>query len=85
MTLSALMIWGFLKNTLNFGVYYSNSSRLINRQRLLIDDSLAVLNSARLFGIAHLISVSKPDSKQPKKNVTDYPAIEDFRELMIGL
>ncbi len=52
---------------------------------LLIDDSLAVLNSARLFGIAHLISVSKPDSKLPKKNVTDYPAIEDFRELMIGL
>jgi 5'-nucleotidase len=52
---------------------------------LLIDDSLAVLNSARLFGIAHLISVSKPDSNQPKKVVTDYPAIEDFRELMIGL
>ena len=52
---------------------------------LLIDDSLAVLNSARLFGIAHLISVSKPDSKQPKKHVTDYPSIEDFRELMGGL
>ena len=52
---------------------------------LLIDDSLAVLNSARLFGITHLISVSKPDSKQPKKNITDYPAIEDFRELMTGL
>ena len=52
---------------------------------LLIDDSLAVLNSARLFGIAHLISVSKPDSKQPKKHVTDYPSIEDFRELMAGL
>jgi 5'-nucleotidase len=52
---------------------------------LLIDDSLAVLNSARLFGIAHLISVSKPDSKLPKKHVIDYMAIEDFRELMIGL
>jgi HAD superfamily hydrolase (TIGR01509 family) len=52
---------------------------------LLIDDSLVVLNSARLFGIAHLISVSKPDSKQPKKHITGYPAIEDFRELMIGL
>jgi putative hydrolase of the HAD superfamily len=52
---------------------------------LLIDDSLAVLNSARLFGIAHLISVSKPDSKQPKKTITDYPSIEDFRELMAGL
>ena len=52
---------------------------------LLIDDSLAVLDSARLFGIAHLISVSKPDSKQPKKHVADYPSIEDFRELMVGL
>jgi putative hydrolase of the HAD superfamily len=52
---------------------------------LLIDDSLAVLNSARLFGIAHLISVSKPDSKQPKKHVAGYPSIEDFRELMTGL
>ena len=51
---------------------------------LLIDDSLAVLNSARLFGIAHLISVSKPDSKLPKKNVTDYLAIEDFRELIMN-
>lgn len=52
---------------------------------LLIDDSLAVLNSARQFGVVHLISVSKPDSRQPKKHVTGYPAIEDFRELMIGL
>jgi HAD superfamily hydrolase (TIGR01509 family) len=55
------------------------------KNTLLIDDSQAVLNSARLFGIAHLISVSKPDSKQPKKEVVDYPAIEDFRELMAGL
>lgn len=52
---------------------------------LLIDDSLAVLNSARQFGMAYLISVSRPDSKQPKKETGDYPAIEDFRELMDGL
>jgi putative hydrolase of the HAD superfamily len=52
---------------------------------LLIDDSLAVLNSAKQFGIAHLISVSKPDTRQPKKLMTAYPAIEDFRELMPGL
>jgi len=52
---------------------------------LLIDDSLAVLNSARQFGMAYLISVSRPDSRQPKKETGDYPAIEDFRELMGGL
>ena len=52
---------------------------------LLIDDSLAVLNSAKQFGIAYLISVSRPDTRLPKKDITGYPAIEDFRELMIGL
>jgi putative hydrolase of the HAD superfamily len=52
---------------------------------LLIDDSLAVLHSARQFGIEHLISVSRPDSRLPKKHIVDFPAIEDFRELMPGL
>lgn len=52
---------------------------------LLVDDNLAVLASARRFGIGHLISVSRPDSRQPKRVITDYPAIEDFRELMDGL
>ncbi|NOT10874.1 MAG: GMP/IMP nucleotidase [Methylococcaceae bacterium] len=52
---------------------------------LLVDDSLAVLNSARQFGITQLISVSKPDTNMPKKLIADYPAIEDFRELMTGL
>jgi putative hydrolase of the HAD superfamily len=52
---------------------------------LLIDDSLAVLNSARQYGIAHLVSISRPDSGLPKKEIVDFPAIEDFRELMRGL
>ena len=52
---------------------------------LLIDDSLAVLNAAREYGIAHLVSVSRPDSGMPKNEIVDFPAIEDFRELMRGL
>jgi len=52
---------------------------------LLIDDSLAVLHAAKTFGIRHLLAVSRPDSAQPKKVIIDYPAIEDFRELMAGL
>ncbi|MEC4747598.1 GMP/IMP nucleotidase [Methylomicrobium sp. Wu6] len=56
-----------------------------NSKTLLIDDSLAVLNSAKAFGIQNLLSVSRPDSRQPKKVIVDYPAIEDFRELMAGL
>jgi putative hydrolase of the HAD superfamily len=52
---------------------------------LLIDDSIAVLNSARLFGIKNLISISKPDSSLPKRDIEDYMSIEDFRELLTSL
>jgi HAD superfamily hydrolase (TIGR01509 family) len=52
---------------------------------VLIDDSPAVLHSAKQFGIKYLISVSRSDTRLPKKVIIDYPAIEDFRELMTGL
>lgn len=52
---------------------------------LLVDDSLAVLNAARAFGIGQIVAVSKPDSQQAKRSISDFLAIEDFRELMVGL
>ncbi len=52
---------------------------------LLIDDSLAVLHSARQFGIGYVVAVTKPDTQLPEKYISDYPAIADFRELMAGL
>lgn len=52
---------------------------------LLVDDNLAVLDAAKAFGISNLVSVSRPDSSQPKRIIVDYPAIEDFRALMVGL
>jgi putative hydrolase of the HAD superfamily len=77
---------------LGFPKEHADFWRLLQQQRgfekqstLLIDDSLAVLDSAGQFGIAHLISVSRPDTRLPKKEITAYPAIEDFRELMEGL
>jgi putative hydrolase of the HAD superfamily len=52
---------------------------------LLVDDSLTVLRSARAFGIGHLVSISKPDSQAPARQITEFPASEDFRALMPGL
>ena len=49
---------------------------------VLVDDSLPVLDSARRFGIAHLVAVKKPDTQQPEKHTGDYPAIDDFSQLM---
>lgn len=52
---------------------------------LLVDDSLPVLRSAQSFGIAHLAAISKPDSRAPIRQITEFPAAEDFRALMTGL
>jgi putative hydrolase of the HAD superfamily len=61
-------------------------AHVFEKQRtLLVDDSLAVLRSASAFGIAHLVSISKPDSQKPKNHITEFPAAEDFRALMPGL
>ena len=49
---------------------------------LLVDDSLPVLDSASAYGIASLIAVKRPDTRQPEKDTGAYPAIESFRELM---
>lgn len=77
--------FGMPKEHENFWELLQQQHYFEKQTTLLIDDSLAVLNSARQFGIAHLISVSRPDTKLPKKEITAYPAIEDFRELMAGL
>jgi len=54
-----------------------------DRQRtLLVDDSLPVLRSARAHGIAHLLAVYQPDSRQPEKDVGDFQAIRSFREIL---
>lgn len=52
---------------------------------LLVDDSLAVLRSAKQFGIGQLVAISKPDSRAPIRSITEFPSIEDFRALMPGL
>ncbi len=49
---------------------------------LLVDDSLAVLRSALAFGIRHLIAVRKHDSTRPSRLITEFSAIEDFRQIM---
>lgn len=55
------------------------------QRTLLIDDSLAVLNSARQYGIRYLVAVAKPDSRRAPRQIGDFVAIDDFRALMTGI
>ena len=49
---------------------------------VLVDASLPVLDSARRYGIAQLVAVKRPDTQQPLKETGDYPAIDDFSQLL---
>ncbi len=53
-----------------------------NDTTLLIDDSLAVLRSARDYGIRWLLSVINPDSKTPPRTIDEFDAIESFRQIL---
>jgi len=48
---------------------------------LLVDDSLPVLRSARGYGIAWLLAVLRPDSRLPPRQVSEFDAIDSFREI----
>ncbi len=64
--------WDKLKDRLPFN----------NTTTLLIDDSLPVLRSAKRFGIGFLRAVYHPDSKNPRRDVAEFEAIEDFLQIM---
>jgi putative hydrolase of the HAD superfamily len=52
---------------------------------LFVDDSPAVLSSARQYGIHSILAIVKPDSKQPVREMNEFPAIENFSEITAGL
>ena len=57
-----------------------------NPQRtLLVDDSLAVLASAQRYGIAHLLSITQPDSTRPERRIDEYDSTNDFSEVIATL
>ena len=49
---------------------------------LFVDDSLAVLHSARAHGIGHVLAITDADSQGPPRETGDFPAIANFSELL---
>lgn len=49
---------------------------------LFIDDTVRILDSARQFGVRHLLCLHQPDSQRESRNISDYPAIHHFDEIM---
>ncbi len=49
---------------------------------LFIDDSFAVLDSARAYGIGHLFGIARPDSQGKRLNHAHYTLLESFAQIM---
>ncbi|MEW5249158.1 GMP/IMP nucleotidase [Microbulbifer discodermiae] len=49
---------------------------------LFVDDNQEVLAAARAYGIAHLLCIRQPDSRGPLRDITEFPAIHHFDEIL---
>ncbi len=74
--------YGYPKENQTFWQVLEKDISLDKSKALFIDDSIPVLNSARTYGIAELLTISYPDSQKSAINTGDYPAVNDFRELL---
>lgn len=54
------------------------------RRTLLIEDSLPVLQAARRHGIRHTIAVRRPDTRQPPRDIVEFPAVDGVSDLLRG-
>lgn len=71
-TKESQLLWQKLQARLNFNPEHT----------LFVDDSLGILKAAGDFGIRHLLAVSNPDSKQPNRDIVEYPSVQDYRYLL---
>lgn len=52
------------------------------QRTLFIDDNPAVLESAREFGIRHLLGIKQPDSRRPERELEAFIALDRFAALL---
>lgn len=51
---------------------------------LFVDDNLAVLASARTFGLANLLAVSRPCSDAPAREIAEFVTVERVSEIAVS-
>ena len=73
---------GLPKEDVRFWDALQNIEPFDKASTLFVDDSLPVLRAAKAYGVAHLRAVRRPSSRAPAKDVGEFEAIDDFRDLM---
>jgi len=66
-------------------LFWEKAEKLLGFKRertLFIDDTEAILRTAREYGIKYLVYKTKANSRARCKRVRDFPCVTDFRELI---
>ncbi|MBV6288736.1 GMP/IMP nucleotidase [Pseudomonas aegrilactucae] len=77
--------YGYPKESQQFWSALQEDTGFDPARSLFIDDTLAILRSARTFGVAHLLAVRQPDSRKGPRDTAEFAAQEDYRALLQGL
>lgn len=73
---------GLPKEALGFWLRLHSLIPFDPARTLLVDDSLPVLRSAKAYGVAYLLAVSEPDSRQAPRATGEFAAIRNFSEIL---
>ena len=73
---------GYPKEKIEFWEKVQKKLGFENEKTLFIDDTEAVLRTAKKFGLKYILHKTFASSKAEKTKAKYFPAIEDFRELM---
>ncbi|NOQ64481.1 MAG: GMP/IMP nucleotidase [Methyloprofundus sp.] len=74
--------FGYAKEHAKFWTAFQQQQGWEKQSTLMVDDSLPVLRAAQAFGVRHLMSINLPDTTKAIRQISEFPAIRDFREIM---
>ncbi len=77
--------YGYIKEQQEFWIQLQKEIDFNPKRTLFIDDSMSVLDSAAKYGIRHILSISRPDSKKAIRTESKYPMLHDFSDIIAGL
>ena len=74
--------YGYPKESPKFWNALQKHSPFNPEKTLFIDDSIAVLNAAKNYGVANILCIDKPDSTRSTSPCAEFPSISHFEELL---
>jgi 5'-nucleotidase len=77
--------FGAPKEHAQFWIALENELRFDPKRCVFIDDSLAVLRAARRHGIGQIFAITRPDSTQAARAVSEFATIESVESLLATL